>query len=202
MLVRSGPAGPQLRYGLHFSLLALTSAALLVPAIAQSLYRLGARPSWHGLSGFDALFALTGCLHALTVAACLRGRRPLWRPVAFVLAAALLDVGVLRLGLLVARLQSEPSASGPAILAAACSGAVAYALLTRVLVRFRLAWIALAPVACLFGALAGLAGARLVSNFVLLMIAWWFAFSAWLYCADQWLELVRRARADMAERRR
>jgi hypothetical protein len=202
MLVQPECRGPQLHYARHFALLALIAGALLVPAIAHSLYGLGARPSRHGLSGLDALFALIGCLHALAVAACLRGRRPLWRPVAFVAAAALLDVGVLHLGLVVARLQSEPSASGPAILAAACSGAVAYAFLTRLLVRFRRAWIALAPIVCLFGALAGMAGARLASNFVLLTIAWWFAFSAWLYCADQWLELVRRARADMAERRR
>jgi hypothetical protein len=199
MVVHPGPGGPQLHYPRHFVLLGLIGAVLLIPSVAKPLYALGAQPSRHGLSGFDALFALYGLLHALAVAASLCGHRPFWRPVVFVVAAALLNVGVLHLGLVIARLQSEPVAMGPVILVSAGVGAGAYALLARLLLRFRWAWIALAPVACLFGALGGMIGAHFASNFMVLMIAWWLAFSVWLYCADQWLDLVRRARADATE---
>jgi hypothetical protein len=200
MLVQREPGGPQLHYLRHFVLLAIIAAVLLTPVIAKPLYGLRDRLSWHGVSGYDAEFALYGLLHALAVSVSLRGHRPVWRLPAFVIAAALLNVGVLHLGLLIVRLQSAPISSAPVILVPACLGAIAYGLLARLPLRFRASWIPLAPVACFFGSLLGMIGAHLVSNFTMLMAVWWFAFSAWLYCADQWSALVRRARASAAER--
>jgi hypothetical protein len=200
MLVQPPPDGPQLHYARHFVLLGLISAVLLIPGVAKALYALGGGPGWHGISGFDALFALCGFLHALTVAVSLRRKPPLWRAAALVAGASLLNVAVLHLGFFVVRLGAGPVATGPAILISACLGAGAYASLTRLLLRFRLGFIALAPVACLFGSLAGTIGAHFASNFMVLTVAWWFAFSAWLYGADQWPALARRARADAAKR--
>jgi hypothetical protein len=200
ILVQREPGGPQLHYLRHFLLLAIIAAALLTPVIAKPLFGLRDRLSAHGLSGYDAEFALYGLLHAVAVIASLRGHRPLWRLPAFVIAAAFLDVAVLHLGLLIVSLQSAPGSSAPVILVPACLGAAAYGLLARLLLRFRAGWIPLAAVACLCGALLGMIAAHLVSNFTMLMAGWWFAFSAWLYCADQWSALVRRARASMAER--
>jgi hypothetical protein len=201
MLVQPPPGGPQLHYRRHFVLLGLVSAVLVIPGVAKSLYALGGAPAWHGISGFDALFALCGFLHALIVAVSLRAKPPLWRPLVFIAGASFLNLCVLHLGFFIVSLEAGAVATGPAILVSACVGACAYASLTRLLLRFRLVFIALAPVACLFGSLAGTIGAHFASNFMVLTIAWWFAFSAWLYGADQWPTLAQRARADAAKRR-
>jgi hypothetical protein len=198
MLVHAQAGSPQLNYRRHFTILALLAAVLVIPALARPWHELRNRFAWHAFTGYDAEFALLGLLHALAVVASLRRRPPLWRPLIFVVAAALLNVGVLHMGYALLRAQTAPISSAPAILIPACLGAAAYALLTRLLLRFRVAWIALAPAACLAGSLAGMVVARLWSDFTALMIGWWFAFSAWLYCADLWLELVRRVRATQS----
>jgi hypothetical protein len=191
MLVHPELGEPQLHYLRHFVLLGLMAVVLL--SVAKPLYALREHAS-SLISGFDAQFVLYGLLHALAVAVSLRGRRPFWRPAAFVLAAPLLNVGVLHLGTAIVHGEALSSAGWLVILAPACLGAIAYALLTRLVLRFRWAWLALAPVAGLVGAVAGILGTRLVSDFTVLAAAWWFAFSAWIYCADQWLALVARAR--------
>jgi hypothetical protein len=191
---------PQLHYLAHFALLAAISSLLLVPATSKPIHGFLDGLRWRSLSGIDAEFALYGLMHALAVAVTLRSRPPAWRLLVFLTAAAVLDIGVFRFG---AALWDGGSAPNwPVILIPACAGALAYAVLIRLLIRFRAAAIAAAPVAGWFGCLAGMAAAHLAPTPALLIVGWWLAFSVWLYYADRWPSLARRARAEAAERRR
>lgn len=191
MLVQVPSDEPQLHYLRHFLLLAAFSGLLLAPGVSMPVHGFFDGLSWRSLSGIDAQFALYGLLHALAVAVSLRSRPPGWRLPVFLAGAALLDVGVLHLGSALLRGPAAPS--WLVILVPACVGALVYAALTRLLVRIRAASIAAAPFACWFGCLAGMAGTHLLSSPKLLIVAWWFAFSAWLYAADRWPSLARRA---------
>jgi hypothetical protein len=199
MLVQSARDEPQLHYPRHFALLAAFSGLMLVPGAWRTIHGFLDELHWRSLSGMDAEFALYGLLHASAVAVSLRFRPPAWRLSMFLGAATALDVGVLHLGSTLLRGPSAPS--WLVIFVPACAGALAYAGIARLLVRFRATSIAAAPLACWFGCLAGMAGTHILSSPRLLIVAWWFAFSAWLYAADRWPSLVRRARAEAADRR-
>lgn len=193
MLVQATPDEPQLHYLRHFVLLGAFSGLLLAPAASRPIHGFLDGLSWRSLSGIDAEFALYGLLHALAVVVSLRTRPRAWRAAIVLVAAAFLDVCVLHLGTALWDGRSAPS--WPVILVPACAGALAYAAVIRLLVRLHAASVAAAPAVCWFGCLAGMIVAHFIWTPTVLIACWWFAFSAWLYGAERWPSLARRARA-------
>ncbi len=172
-------ASPRLHYVRHFALLACICAAILAVR-------------WR--PGLDAAswFALYGALHAATLVASLRVRQSWWRSLLFIAVSAALAMSIARLGLYAMRFAGKlPGSAGAAALLGAGSllGALAYGSLIR---RFKIAEfpmpaLAATSLACALAAPAVLCavGHAPVSAALWVTIAWWFTFSAGLWCYER-----------------
>lgn len=167
----------QLHYARHFA--GLSSAAVCL-AITSS---------WRAPAGANLALASYGALHAACVAGSLRTGCPAWRRLAFIAAAAIACVLAARAGVGAAGLAGRFYSLAPQMALASTSfaGAMAYGLLLRSLLEFRLpmAMVVTASIACVPATLAALAAAGPALGGVWVAAAWWFAFSGCLWCADR-----------------
>jgi hypothetical protein len=149
-----------------------------------------------------ASFAMYGALHATALVLALRARQPLWRCGLFIALAAGLSVMTLRVGLFTA----QRSGAIPANIAlyavfgfSAMAGAVAYAILIRLIGIFELTLRELALISCGCAVAADVAYVILAQIPSLgrwwLAVLWWFAFSSGLwYCDQRRREVIDRSR--------
>ena len=166
----------QLHYARHFALLASIAGLLAVTTV------------WRAPAGIDIAFASYGAFHAGSLTASLRSPPSHWRRVMFVVAAAVVSVLATHAG--IAFFWSVRGFSQimffTAIAVSSIAGAVAYGLLLRSVLDFRfpIVGMAMAPAVSAPAALAAYAAGGLNQLGLWVAVAWWFAFSGWLWYAD------------------
>jgi hypothetical protein len=154
----------------------LTAAAALLLATSH----------WHRSHSALVSFAVCGMLHASVTAMTLRARYALGRKLLFIGVAAALSGLSFAVSLYGGRLLGLSAPLGYLVIAAGV-GAGAYALLIRRLfiADLSLRALLLIPLAGALAVVAVFLSGLYARNIDVLALAWWFAFSAGLWCEDR-----------------